>query len=250
MTDSAAANDLRAHRAYRNDLRTRLVAAREALPAETHARLSNEIERHLAALLDALKPGVLAFCWPFRAEFDARPLVTAQLSRGLRACLPVVMDKDSPLEFRAWTPHSEMVEDRYGIHIPALGDTLRPDVILMPLNGFDGAGYRLGYGGGYFDRSLAALSSQSPGCPKIDLAPSGGGAAHGADPGASQLPRPRAIGVGFELARVGTIRPQAHDLPMEAIVTEAGIFEVKAGRLQPRQGKQGPGAADADRIAY
>lgn len=205
MTDSAAANDLRAHRAYRNDLRTRLVAAREALPAETHARLSNEIERHLAALLDALKPGVLAFCWPFRAEFDARPLVTAQLSRGLRACLPVVMDKDSPLEFRAWTPHSEMVEDRYGIHIPALGDTLRPDVILMPLNGFDEAGFRLGYGGGYFDRSLAAIE-----------------------------PRPRAIGVGFELARVESIQPQEYDLPMDAIVTEAGVFAVEGGYLKQR----------------
>ncbi|MBZ0126537.1 MAG: 5-formyltetrahydrofolate cyclo-ligase, partial [Rhodocyclaceae bacterium] len=72
-------------------------------------------------------------------------------------------------------------------------------------NAFDAAGYRLGYGGGYFDRSLAALS-----------------------------PRPRAVGVGFELARVDSIRPQAHDLPMDAIVTEAGIFDVKAGSLQPR----------------
>jgi len=202
MTDSADTSDLRT---FRNALRSRLVAAREALPAETHARLSREIERHLAVLLDALKPGVLAFCWPFRAEFDARALVSARLPGGLRACLPVVMDKDSPLEFRAWTPHSEMVEDRYGIHIPAQGDTLRPDVILMPLNGFDEAGYRLGYGGGYFDRSLAALH-----------------------------PRPRAIGVGFELARVDSIRPQAHDLPMDFIVTEAGMFEVRDGCLQPR----------------
>ena len=82
---------------------------------------------------------------------------------------------------------------------------MRPDAILMPLNGFDEAGYRLGYGGGYFDRSLAALS-----------------------------PRPQAVGVGFELARVPSIRPQAHDLPMDFIVTESGIFQVEAGRLQPR----------------
>ena len=193
MTDSA--NDLRA---FRSALRSRLIAAREALPVETHARLSREIERHLDALLDAISPRVLAFCWPFRAEFDARSLVAARLPHGLRACLPVVMDSNSPLEFREWTPHSEMIEDRYGIHIPARGDTLQPDAILMPLNGFDEAGYRLGYGGGYFDRSLAALH-----------------------------PQPRAIGVGFELARVASIRPQAYDLPMDFIITEAGRFIAK-----------------------
>lgn len=202
MTDSAAITDLRA---FRNALRSRLIAAREALPAAEHARLAQAIEQHLAGLLDATNPRVLAFCWPFRAEFDARSLVAARLARGLRACLPVVMDSGSPLEFREWTPHSEMIEDRYGIHVPARGATLRPDAILMPLNGFDAAGYRLGYGGGYFDRSLASC-----------------------------VPRPMAIGVGFELARVDTIRPQAYDLPMDAIVTEAGVFAVEAGRLQQR----------------
>jgi 5,10-methenyltetrahydrofolate synthetase len=99
-----------------------------------------------------------------------------------------------------------MVEDRYGIHIPAQGESLRPDAILMPLNAFDAAGYRLGYGGGYFDRTLAVLE-----------------------------PRPLAIGVGFELARVASIRPQAHDLRMDAIVTEAGVFVVDAGRLPKTQ---------------
>ncbi|MBZ0126080.1 MAG: 5-formyltetrahydrofolate cyclo-ligase, partial [Rhodocyclaceae bacterium] len=166
MTDPAAADALRS---FRNALRNRLIAAREALPAERHAQLSRQIERHLGALVDALDPAVLAFCWPFRGEFDARALVAARLPGGLRACLPVVVDNGLPLEFREWAPHSEMVEDRYGIHIPARGETLRPDAILMPLNAFDAAGYRLGYGGGYFDRSLAALS-----------------------------PRPRAVGVGFE----------------------------------------------------
>ncbi|MEZ5614566.1 MAG: 5-formyltetrahydrofolate cyclo-ligase [Rhodocyclaceae bacterium] len=202
MTDAFAANDLRA---FRNALRSRLVAAREALPAAEHARLSREIERHLQPLLEVLRPAVLAFCWPHRAEFDARALVSARLPGGLRACLPVVVDNGLPLEFREWAPNSKMIEDRYGIHIPARGEALRPDAILMPLNGFDEAGYRLGYGGGYFDRSLAALD-----------------------------PRPRAIGIGFELARVASIRPQAYDLPMDFIVTEAGGFEVRGGCLKPR----------------
>ena len=203
MTDPAAADALRS---FRNALRNRLIAAREALPAELHAQRSRQIERHLGALVDVLSPAVLAFCWPFRGEFDARALVAARLPGGLRACLPVVVvDNGLPLEFREWSPQSEMIEDRYGIHIPARGETLRPDAILMPLNAFDAAGYRLGYGGGYFDRSLAALS-----------------------------PRPRAVGVGFELARVSSIRPQAYDLPMDFIVTEAGAFEVANGRLQPK----------------
>jgi 5,10-methenyltetrahydrofolate synthetase len=192
-------------RAFRNALRARLVAAREAMPAAVRAQCSGRIERHLEALVDALRPAILAFCWPFRGEFDARALIARRLSGGLRACLPVVAGDGRPLEFREWSPASEMVEDRYGIHIPAQGAGLRPDAILMPLNAFDEAGYRLGYGGGYFDRSLAALS-----------------------------PRPQAVGVGFELARVDSIRPQPHDLPMDFIVTEAGLFEVAAGRLQPR----------------
>ena len=154
----------------------------------------------LETYLEALPIKVLAYCWPFRAEFDARALIVRGIARGLRACLPVVMDSKAPLAFRAWTPQSEMVEDRYGIHIPAAGEALRPDAILMPLNAFDEDGYRLGYGGGYFDRTLAVLD-----------------------------PRPLAIGVGFELARVDSIRPQDYDLRMDAIVTEAGVFTGEGG---------------------
>ena len=200
MPPSANDDDLRA---FRSELRARLIAAREALPPHAHADKCRAIERLLEPLLDALPLETLGFCWPFRAEFDARPLALRAIARGQRACLPVVAGKDAPLVFREWTRQSEMMEDRYGIHIPAAGETLRPDAILMPLNAFDEGGYRLGYGGGYFDRTLAALD-----------------------------PRPTAIGVGFELARVDSIRPQAHDLRMDAIVTEAGVFIPREGRLE------------------
>jgi 5,10-methenyltetrahydrofolate synthetase len=95
-----------------------------------------------------------------------------------------------------------MLADRYGIPTPSSGNFVTPDALLLPVNAFDAAGYRLGYGGGYFDRTLAALNSaQQP-----------------------VRPRPLAIGVGFELARVGSICPEPHDLPLDAMVTERGVF--------------------------
>ena len=86
-----------------------------------------------------------------------------------------------------------MATDHHEIPVPAGDERIEPDLILVPLNVFDGAGFRLGYGGGYFDRTLAALS-----------------------------PRPFAIGVGLQAAQVATIFPQPHDIAMDAIVTEAG----------------------------
>ncbi|WP_287667777.1 5-formyltetrahydrofolate cyclo-ligase [Accumulibacter sp.] len=109
--------------------------------------------------------------------------------------LPVVIDEHRALAFRAWSPGTVMLADRYGIPAPAAGDFLIPQVLLIPVIGFDAAGYRIGYGGGYFDRTLASL-----------------------------CPRPLAIGVGFEIARLDSIRPGPHDQALDAMVTEAGIF--------------------------
>jgi len=180
-------------RRFRDDLRARFLAAREAIVPAEHARLSRDIEAHVETLLGGWRIGTLGFCWPVRGEFDARPLVARALARGLRGALPVVVGADAPLAFRQWTPRSEMREDRFGIPIPAAGATLAPDVILMPVVAFDGGGFRLGYGGGFFDRSLAALD-----------------------------PRPLAVGIGFECLRADTIRPQPYDLPMDWLVTETG----------------------------
>lgn len=181
----------------RAELRGRLIAAREALSEAEHSAASRRIERHLETLLCRLAPKIIGFCWPFRAEFDCRALVVQHILRGTRAALPVVVAPRSPMIFREWRPESEMVVDRYGIRSPVSGTSLEPDLILMPVNAFDEAGYRLGYGGGYFDRTLAALN-----------------------------PRPVAVGVGFELARVESIGPQPHDLPMDYIVTESDAFRM------------------------
>ncbi len=183
---------------FRAALRREKLAARMALGEEAHTALSARIEAHLAALLMPLPPQAMAFCAPVRGEFDVRPLASLLIERGWRAAMPIVEAPDAPMSFRRWTPSTAMNVDRHGIPIPANGPNIVPDIVLLPLLAFDTQGFRLGYGGGYFDRTLAAL-----------------------------VPRPLAIGVGFELARVADIRPQPHDMPLDAVVTEAGILRFK-----------------------
>lgn len=182
-------------RAVRAALRSERLAARMALDDAGHAALSQRVEAGLAALLDTLPAQTLAFCAPVRREFDARPLVARLLARGWRAAMPVVVAADAPMEFRAWTPDAAMMVDRHGIPIPRGGAEVTPDVLLLPLVAFDARGFRLGYGAGYFDRTLAAM-----------------------------VPRPLAIGVGYELCRVADIHPEAHDIALDVLVTEAGAF--------------------------
>ena len=180
--------------AWRRTLRREMVAKRAALGDEAHAGLSAGIVGHLLTALPA--PQVVAFCWPIKHEPDVRAVVAHWEALGARAALPVVVAEAA---FRLWTPDTKLAPDRYGIPTPISGDFIQPDLILLPLNGFDAAGYRLGYGGGYFDRTLAALS-----------------------------PRPLAVGVGFEVNRLPSIRPESHDQRLDWIVTEAGAFRLDA----------------------
>jgi 5-formyltetrahydrofolate cyclo-ligase len=181
--------------AFRALVRRERIAARLALPATAHARASAAIEAHLESLLAQRAPQTIAFCWPLRQEFDCRPLVGRLLDRGWRAAQPVVLAPATPMVFRPWLPATPMTEDRHGIPIPAGDVTVLPDVVLLPLVAFDAQGFRIGYGGGYFDRTLATLS-----------------------------PKPFSVGVGFELARIDSVRPEPHDIPLDAIVTEAGCL--------------------------
>jgi 5,10-methenyltetrahydrofolate synthetase len=174
-----------------------MVARRAALDAARHDELSALIVGHLQALLPV--PRCVAFCWPIKHEPDVRAAVEQWAKLGAQAALPVVVNADAPLAFRGWSGETVLVPDRYGIPTPLAGAFVLPDLILLPLNGFDAAGYRLGYGGGYFDRTLAAL-----------------------------CPRPLAVGVGFEINRIASIRPDSHDQRLDWIVTEAGAFRPTA----------------------
>lgn len=181
----------------RRDLRVRLLATRDAADPQTRAEWSVAITASLLTLLIPFTGRILGFYWPHRSEYDPIPVAKAVIAAGGRCALPVVVERRAPLEFREWHPAVEMMPGKfsYGIPHPVGGDPVIPDVMLIPLVGFDARGYRLGYGGGYFDRTLAVLD-----------------------------PRPHTIGVGFELGRLSTIDPQPHDIPLDIIVSEAGIY--------------------------
>ena len=187
-------------KAWRTQLRAELIARRIAARAEYRSKWGDAIEAHLEWLLTDVAGKIIAFCWPYQAEYDARPLILRFLGRGAQAALPVVVAARQPMVFRRWTPETKMLAGVYDIPIPADSPEVVPDVALIPLAGFDDEGHRLGYGGGFFDRTLAVIE-----------------------------PRPMTVGVGFELARVPTIYPQWHDIPLDYVVTETGIRRREAG---------------------
>ena len=158
------------------------------------ARLERDdaITVHVRAAVPDLARRHVGFYWPFKGEYDPRPLARALHREGARLALPVVATKGRPLIFRAWRPGTRMMPGVWNIPIPAEGEEVTPDTLLVPLVGFDARGYRLGYGGGYYDRTLATMA-----------------------------PRPLAIGIGFEIGRLATIHPQPHDVRMDLTVTEA-----------------------------
>jgi len=178
---------------WRRAERERLIALRMALPPAMRREAGERITAALQEII-AARPGILGIYWPFRAEFDPRPLVDALTVAGRRFALPVVIDKKGPLEYRAWTPGEPLAAGVWDIPIPEKREVVVPSAVLAPVVGFDTACYRLGYGGGYFDRTLGSLD-----------------------------PRPFAIGVGFAAQEIATIYPQPFDIPMDMIVTEGGV---------------------------
>lgn len=185
--------------AWRKAERARLIAARLALSAEARS----EAEHAIGVVLEArFPPGSIALVgayWPIRGEFDPLPYLRRVIDAGAAAALPAVVAMRAPLEFRPWTPETRTAPGRWDTLHPEDGPAVTPLALLIPLVGFDAAGHRLGYGGGFYDRTLAALT-----------------------------PRPLAIGVGFELGRLPQFAPEAHDQRMDVIVTEAGAAEIGA----------------------
>jgi 5-formyltetrahydrofolate cyclo-ligase len=189
-------------KAWRKSERARLIAAREAAGATALAGWRLRIDACLESRFPDLAAGVVAFCWPIRAEYDARYLAKRLREKGAVTALPVVVAPRTPLLFREWHPGVKLVEGAMKIPYPVDSPEVIPDTVLLPMNGWDAQGYRLGYGAGFFDRTLASLAV-----------------------------RPRVIGVTYELARMETIHPQAWDIPADFVVTERGTYQRAEGRL-------------------
>jgi len=188
---------------WRHAERQCLLAERAAMSVEARHLAGQAIADHLDRLLADRFPNLqgltISAWWPIKAELNLRAWLTGLAARGAQAALPIVATKGAPLVFRPWTPETKMERGFWNIPVPAEGPEVTPDIALAPVVGWDIACYRLGYGGGYFDRTLAALA-----------------------------PQVFAIGVGLDAAHIPTIFPQPHDIPMRFIVTETGIHTPKA----------------------
>lgn len=149
--------------------------------AETRARLAESGEQHgrrLAQQADSFiarfAPRIVAGYWPVRSELDLLPFLSALQDKGIRLCLPITGPDATPLSFHAWDYGAELDQGRFNIHQPfATAEMLVPDVICVPLLAFNNACHRLGYGGGYYDRTLAALRGRGHQLAAVGIAYSG-----------------------------------------------------------------------------
>ncbi len=148
--------------------------------------------------------GVVAGYWPLPGELDPRPLMARLAACGLRLALPVVVARDAPLDFRAWAPGDVLEPGPLGTRHPApTAEALRPDWLLVPLLAFDRTGYRLGFGGGFYDRTLARLR------------------------GDGGIP-PFALGIAFDGQATDSVPVEGHDRPLDAVATPTTLIRFPA----------------------
>ncbi len=190
--------------AWRKNQRDLLVAKRENVVKDTHQTWSLAITTALQHNFSRLQIMKIGLYWPFRNEYDPRPIARYFKELGATLALPKVINKHEPLRFCEWWSDAPMKQGAYGIPVPDGTPIVAIDAVIVPMVGFDQLGYRLGYGSGYFDRTLATYQQQ-----------------------------PLTIGVAFEIQRLDSVHPQPHDIAMQYIVTEAGVFQNGSNGLSP-----------------
>ena len=184
---------------FRRAERQRLLNARQRISGAERTAMTAELARTLTEVV-APRPGlVIAAYWPIRGEPDLRDWMGQAHDAGAVVLLPVVTAREEPLAFRRWSPGCAMTRDACNVPIPAAGAEMVPQVMIAPLLGVDEGCFRLGNGGGCYDRTL----------PRLD-------------------PPARVIGVGFPDCRVPTIFPMPWDVPMDSVVLADGLVRHRA----------------------
>lgn len=191
-------------RLWRKTMRAELLGKRAAVSTEQHQAWNDAMTGLLVSGFPMLRQMTVSLYWPFQGEFDPRYAIRHFRESGAVAALPVVIEKRAPLQFREWWPGVATSKGVFDLPVPEGTRVVVPQALLIPPVGFDDRGYRLGYGGGYFDRTLSTIS-----------------------------PQPLKIGVAFEMSRLETIYPQAYDIPLDFIVTERCIYHNAPSGLQP-----------------
>jgi 5-formyltetrahydrofolate cyclo-ligase len=184
----------------KKNLRETALARRLQISPELRALAQHAVMRNALAAIPVHQDNVVAGYWPVKGEIDTRPLLLDLIRRGMRAALPQVMEFQKPLVFRAWHEGAAMTDGRYGIQEPdpVSCDSLVPNVVLVPLLGFDGRGHRLGYGSGFYDRTFDALRDMRH--PFL------------------------AIGIAYEAQKLDEVPAGIYDYPMDMIVTEKKTY--------------------------
>ncbi|WP_022703154.1 5-formyltetrahydrofolate cyclo-ligase [Pseudorhodobacter ferrugineus] len=177
---------------FRKAQRARLYGLRAALTTAQRAEAIETISAQLTACLGDISGKTIGGYWPIKGEVNLRRWMEECVARGATVGLPVVTEKQHPVSFYRWTPSHKMTRGFWDIPVPAVPEVLTPDIVIVPLVGGDTRGFRLGNGGGYYDRTLALL------------------------------PNARRIGVGHSFAAIETIFPMPWDIAMHGIVLGDG----------------------------
>lgn len=175
--------------------RQRLLAVRERMDAEQRGAADAAISQHVSATIAHRYDDTFGVYWPIRNEPNLHGLYLQLANQGIRLALPVIVNRTGPLLFADWTPGEKLDIDRWGICTPTQKRMVTPTALLVPCVGVDQAGFRLGYGGGFYDRTLASI------------------------------PRPMTIGIAY----AETVTPfphDEHDVPMDIVITQN-----QAGRI-------------------
>jgi 5-formyltetrahydrofolate cyclo-ligase len=175
---------------WRREKRLELYEARKAMTVGQRHDAARKIADRLDDHCAHHKPTLIGLYWPIKCEPYLLSWARGR-AQALQFCLPVVVARGQPVEYWRWMPGDAMQSGVWSIQVPAQRDVVTPDLMIAPLLGFDRDRYRLGNGGGYFDRTLAARAD-----------------------------RPFVIGVGYASGEMETIHPQPHDIPMDLILTE------------------------------